>query len=274
MSNEIVKYEKQNNIQTMPRGKELSELLELSKTLATCPFYAKMGSGGVLAICLFARELNLPIMTCLNGGLYTFDGKVTLSAQLMNMMIVNAGHRADVFKLDENGCKIRFWRKDRRPGQGDTFEYEFTIEDARKAGYLTKTNWKNHLRDMLYSRCLSGGARKFMPDTLMNVYVRGEIIDDSFNDDHLENVMPEIEFPENQIEFQIQPDSSLILLEEIISKEEDPVATKQMILDFYAVQSLDQVPKEAVDKMIKKLTTKQTEKIVVNPEENLIEKVS
>lgn len=179
------------NVFSMPLGQELTQLIEVSKTLASCPFYQKMGAGGVLAVWLTARELNLPVMMCLNGGLYTFDGKVTMSAQLMNMMIVNAGHRADVIEISETACEIHFWRKD-RPKENSVFKYRFTIEHAHKAGYLTKDNWKKTPRDMLYSRCLSGGARKFMPDVLMNCYVFGEIEDANFNDSHLVNVIPDI----------------------------------------------------------------------------------
>jgi hypothetical protein len=158
----------------MPVGQEMDQIVAVCKVLATCPYYQKLGPGGVLAIYLTAREMNLPLMMCLNGGMYTFSGLVSLSAQLMNMMIVNAGHRADVIQLDEKVCKIRFWRSD-RPKDNCTFEYEYTIEMAAKAGYLGKDNWKKSPRDMVYSRCLSGGARKFMPDVIMNAYAIGEL---------------------------------------------------------------------------------------------------
>lgn len=175
---------------------EVQKIAEICKILAQSQFYQKMGPGGVLGIWLTAKELGLPVMTCLNGGLYTFDGKVTMSAQLMNMLIVNAGHRADVLKLDDTICEIRFVRRDRKKGEGDTFNYSFDLKKAEKGGLLSKDNWKKNPRDMLFSRCLSGGARKFMPDVLMNCYVFGEIIDENFNDDHLVNVMPEIALPQ------------------------------------------------------------------------------
>jgi hypothetical protein len=158
----------------MPVGQEMDQIISVCKVLATCPYYQKLGPGGVLAIYLTAREMNLPLMMCLNGGMYTFSGLVSLSAQLMNMMIVNAGHRADVLQLDDKVCRIRFWRSD-RPKDNCTFEYEFTIEVAAKAGYLGKDNWKKSPKDMLFSRCLSGGARKFMPDVIMNAYAIGEL---------------------------------------------------------------------------------------------------
>jgi hypothetical protein len=185
--------------QKMPTPSELQQFMNICNVLATTPFYAKMGAGGVLAIWLTAHELGLPPMMCLNGGMYTFSGAVTLSAQLMNMMIVNAGHRADVISLNHEGCKIRFVRTDRAKGEGDVFDYEFTMQDAIRAGYFgvagpngswikkPKDNWASSPRDMFYSRTLSGGARKFMPDVLMNCYVVGEMP----GDDDIKAPMPE-----------------------------------------------------------------------------------
>jgi hypothetical protein len=174
------------NFFSMPTPQEMEQLINFCKVMASSPFYQKIGPGGVMALYLTAKELNLPFMSSLNGGMYTFDGKVTLSAQFMNMMIVNAGHRADVIELNEKTCKIRFWRCD-RPKDNCTFEYEYNIQMAERAGYLKKQNWMSSPRDMLFSRCLSGGARKFMPDVLLSYYVQGEMGEE---DGHIEPVLP------------------------------------------------------------------------------------
>lgn len=182
--NDLVKFEKHaiqenayNPNRMVPSGKELMEVMETTKLLANCQYYQKLGPHGILAIWLTAREMGLPPMMCLNGGMYTFSGQVSLSAQMMNMMLVNSGHRADVLELSDTTCKIRFWRKD-RPKDNCTFEYAYTIEMARTAGLTNKANWKTNARDMLYNRCLSGGARKFMPDVIMGAYLIGELPDD------------------------------------------------------------------------------------------------
>lgn len=158
----------------VPSGKELMEIVETTKLLATCPYYQKLGGGGVLAIWLTAREMGLPPMMCLNGGMYTFSGQVTLSSKLMNMMIINAGHEAKVLEMNDNKCKIRFKRCD-RPKEDCTFDYEYTIQMAETAGLVNKQNWKTNRRDMLFNRCLSGGANKFMPDATMGAYLIGEM---------------------------------------------------------------------------------------------------
>jgi hypothetical protein len=183
MSNEVAKIEPKvlsemrKNVMTMPEAGELIQFTETAKLLSTCPYYQKLGPGGVLAIWLTAREMGLPPMTCLNGGMYTFSGAVTLSSQIMNMMIVKAGHRVDILTLNENKCHLRFHRSD-RSGEVSNFEYEYTMEMAQNAGLANKDNWKKNKRDMLFSRALSGGARKFMPDVIMNAYVHGEIIEE------------------------------------------------------------------------------------------------
>ena len=158
-----------------PSANEIGQITEFCKVLANTPFYQKLGMGGVMAIYLSSRELQLPFMACLNGGLYTFDGKVTMSAQLMNMMIVQKGHYVKIVENTEKCCKLHFVRTDRK--NDNTFDYEFNIEMAIKAGYMNKSVWKQHTRDMLFARALSGGARKFMPDVLMNCYVHGEILE-------------------------------------------------------------------------------------------------
>ena len=172
----------------MPSMQELEQLGRLCHTLAQAPFYAKLGPGGVLAIWLTARELKLPPMMCLNGGLHNIEGKVSMSAQLMNMMIINAGHEIEVLYLTDQGCAIRFTRV-KKNGSRKSDEYAFDMKDAQRAKYFgevaangavlskPKANWVMYPRDMFFARALSGGAKKFLPEVMMNCYVFGEIED-------------------------------------------------------------------------------------------------
>lgn len=61
--NEIVKAKNQN---LMPSHGEMQNFIQVAGILGNCPYYAKKGAGGVLAIWLAARELGLPVMMCLN----------------------------------------------------------------------------------------------------------------------------------------------------------------------------------------------------------------
>lgn len=169
---------------SMPSPQELTSLIEFCKVMANSPFYQKLGPGGVMAIYLTAKEYDLPFMACLNGGLHTFDGKVTFSALMIDALILKAGHTTEVLKLDDQSCRIRFTRGDRKHDKNyKPFEFEYTAEKAKKAGYLSKKNWQTSLDDMLYSRCLTGGARKHTPEVMVGVLVTGELVGDDRDGD-------------------------------------------------------------------------------------------
>lgn len=164
---------------SMPSSQEMQQLIEFCKVMASAPFYQKLGPGGVMAIYLTAKERNLPFMSCLNGGMHTFDGKITFSAILINAMIINEGHTADILHSDEKSCKILFTRGDRKNDpKYKPLEWEYTIKQAENAGYLKKLNWQTSPKDMLWSRCLTGGGRKHIPEVFIGVLAAGELVGD------------------------------------------------------------------------------------------------
>lgn len=248
MDSNIILHSRPNR--GVPSGKELMEIVETTKLLATCPYYQKLGGGGVLAIWLTAREMGLPPMMCLNGGMYTFSGQVTLSSKLMNMMIINAGHEAKILEMNDNKCKIRFKRCD-RPKEDCTFDYEYTHEMAQTAGLLNKTNWKTNKRDMLFNRCLSGGANKFMPDATMGAYLIGEMPGDG----HLIDTIPEnIEIEKEDVKpfyiedkkvaTTINAEQTLELVELLSGCDKEVQGNAlSFIKDKFKIEGLDQLPR-------------------------------
>lgn len=163
-----------SNTYFLPTHKEGEDTWNWAKMLATAPFYQKLGVGGVAAIILTARELRLPPMACLNGLLYSVDGKITMSGQLMNTMIANAGHEAKILHLDKHKCVIAFKRNSETQAQ----VYTFTMDDAKEAKLAHKDNWVKYPRDMLFNRCISAGARKYMPEVIGPYYTHDEIRQD------------------------------------------------------------------------------------------------
>lgn len=172
---------------------EMTRLVEICKTLAMAPFYQKLGPGGVLAIYLTAREMGLPPMFCLNGGLHNIEGKVVLSGQLINMMLVNAGYEVNFIEMTKTACEIEFVY----PGGKRRETFRYTVEDAKEAGYFgiqeidpgtgkafwkkkPKDNWIYHTLDMLFNRCITSGGRKFAPHVLGNSYGIGELDNDDY----------------------------------------------------------------------------------------------
>ena len=251
-------------INTMPSIQEMTQITEMCRVLATSPYYKNMGAGGVLSIWLTAREMGLPPMMCLNGGMYTFSGAVSLSAGLMNYLITSAGHRVEVIVLNEEGCTLKFIRGDRAEGQGDSMEYSFTKKDAERAGYLRKKNWLEHPRDMMFNRCLSGGARKYMPDAIMGAYIEGEIEKTEPKEYNERNYITEttltvdevaqITDQSPQIEESITPEQIVDMLE-LLKRTNEDYRTKfyNHLKNTYGDKSLALIPRKEYNKFITSL---------------------
>ncbi len=241
----------------IPLGKELEDLIFLCKTLSKCPYYQKMGESGILAIALNARELGLPLMMCLNGGMYTFSGQITLSSQLINMMIVNAGHRVSILKIDTQSCRLRFWRYD-RPIEENIFEYEYTIDMAAKAGLLHKDNWKKNPQDMLFARCISGGGKKFMSDVLMGVYSEAEIYEEDFKDSEIISINP----VHTQIENQCISEEQIKTLNDLIEQDIDKEELKKKITSRYI--SIEKIPLSKYEFTLNSIKQRQEKQKLIN----------
>lgn len=59
--------------------------------------------------------------------------------------------------------------------QGGEVPVTWTIEHAKKLGYLSKDNWKNFPRAMLRARCISEGIRTVYPGVVVGVYTPEEV---------------------------------------------------------------------------------------------------
>jgi len=104
-------------------------------------------------------------------SIYVVKGKPTLSAQLMGALILRAGHSYRVIESSNTRCEIEFRRKN-----GIVYRHEFAIEDAKRAGLGGQT-WQAYPKAMLFSRCMSAGARVAMPDVLAGMYTPEEMAD-------------------------------------------------------------------------------------------------
>lgn len=128
------------------------------------------GESKIFMVLLAARELGIAPMQALNGGLWNIQGKIEISARLMNSMIRRAGHTMEI-KANDKECTIKGKRKDTGEEQAETF----TIEMAQRAGLASRDVWKKYPEDMLYNRCMSRLARRLFPDVIGTAYVEGEI---------------------------------------------------------------------------------------------------
>lgn len=156
----------------VPSGDEMITIKSMAQAANDSKFFQTLNGGaGIMSIMLYARELGLPMMQCLFGGMHNIQGKVQISPQLMNSMIRQKGHRLEVDATNER-CIIKGVRCD----TGESQVASFSVEDARKAGiYKSGGAWEKYPEDMCFARALSRIARRLFPDVIGVSYVEGEI---------------------------------------------------------------------------------------------------
>ena len=144
---------------------------EQAKVLHDSGFFPKVikGPSQALAIMLAGRELGRGPMESLRS-IYIVNGATTISSGLMASMIWEAGHAYNIDKSTDTECQITFTRSN-----GQTYTHSFTIEDAKKAKLTGKDVWQGYAKAMLFNRCISAGARAFMPDVTRRMYTPEEM---------------------------------------------------------------------------------------------------
>jgi hypothetical protein len=158
----------QNNF---PSQMELQSVALIARTAHASGLYGGVGGEAkIMMILLAAKELGVGPCQALNGGIWSIQGKVEISARLMNGLIRRAGHSIKVVRSDDTCCTLLGTRSD-----GDFFETSFTMADAEKAGLANGNVWKKYPADMLYNRCMSRLARRLFSDVISECYVEGEI---------------------------------------------------------------------------------------------------
>jgi hypothetical protein len=152
------------------------------------------------AIMMVGRELSVPPMTALRQIYVTKKGVPALQAQLIGALIFRDGHTYRVKTLTTDECVIEFKRKEWTEWSTHTVTMAEAVEghwdsnwDYDKQKWTQKQPWKAFPKAMLFSRCLSAGARLYTPDSLLGMYTVEEITANSIvvegNDDAVDGVI-------------------------------------------------------------------------------------
>lgn len=162
--------------------KDIQETRALVDSLLKTKHYQRLGAEGIFAIIQKAKATNVNPLDALNGGMYYVQGKVEMSAFLMNQLIRQAGHS---ISKDEKSSDTECILHGKRADTGDTWTETFSIGDAKRAGiYREGTGWTKYPRNMLFARALSNLARMLFPDVIRGCYIEGEIEpNDNMQDD-------------------------------------------------------------------------------------------
>lgn len=154
-----------------PSNHEMMVYQTMAKQAVSSKMY-KGDESAVMMIMLAARELGIPPMQALNGGIHVIQGKVEISARMMSALIRKAGHKIIVKECSNTKCILFGMRSD----TGETNESPYTLDDAKQAGLVKPgSGWTKFPKDMCFARAMSRLARQLFSDIIGIGYVEGEI---------------------------------------------------------------------------------------------------
>lgn len=142
----------------------LAPVIELAQNLANTDFVPKGLRGSVTATAaaiLYGREVGLPPMTALTMT-HVVDGRPSMAAEGMRMLVFAAGH--EIALVEATGARVVM--RGRRRGSQEWTSIEWNLDMARAAGLASKSNWKNHPRQMLTARATTELCRVLFPDVI------------------------------------------------------------------------------------------------------------
>lgn len=153
----------------------LEEIGDLAGRIAGTDFVPDSFRNSVPAVAatiLTGRELGFAPMMALSS-LHSIKGKVGLSAEAMRALVLQAGHEIITTSSSSEKCTM----KGRRAGSEEWTEVTWTMGDARQAGLLNGSGWKNYPRQMLQARTSAELCRLAFPDVIRGLASIEEIVD-------------------------------------------------------------------------------------------------
>lgn len=99
--------------------------------------------------------------------LYVIDGKFAMYAELQRALVM-AHEKCEYMILLSNDGQEATWET-KRAGYPKPVQWNYTLEDAKQAGLLSKDNWRKHTKDMLNARASAALCRLVYPDILMGL---------------------------------------------------------------------------------------------------------
>ncbi len=157
----------------IPSDHEMAVYRTMADQAVSSKMYKNIGEkAGVMMIMLASRELGIPPMQALNGGLNIINGKVEISARMMSALIRKAGHQMVVKECTDTHCVLVGKRSD----TGESQESSFSVAEAQRAGLIKQGGgWTKFPKDMCFARAMSRLARQLFSDVIGMGYVEGEI---------------------------------------------------------------------------------------------------
>lgn len=189
---EITQVNKEQAIAKLDDFSNMPELLSYAQTLLNSkllPTSLKTAEA-VATVCITGKELGMGPMAALSN-VVVISGRPSLGVHAIGALLRKAGAATQTLedfvpvmglegteqegKVVDYRTTIRFMR----PYRDRIIEEDvsFTWKDATKMGLTEKPTWKSMPKIMTWSRCLSIGARRCVPDALLGMFEVAEVAD-------------------------------------------------------------------------------------------------
>jgi RecT family len=254
VENGKITHEEIMSKELIPAHDEMKTIELMAKHAIDSKHLEKIGGfPGAVAIALYARELGVPIMSALYGGIRPVLGKVEISPQMMNALIRKAGHNLQTKCHTNETCCIWGKRKDTAEEMLSTF----SIQDAKIAGiYKSGGAWEKYPKNMIYKSAISNLAKWLFPDVIGMSYVEGEIEkpEDEIQQSIIEGITESVDIVSNKsIEIEHVekiPIADAFMIDDLIGTDEE---YRQRILSHYKAEKFSDVPMGALKTILEKI---------------------
>jgi hypothetical protein len=152
--------------------KDVALLAESVAPTTFVPEALRNNIAGTAAAILYGREIGLPPMTTLQTT-HVIKGRVGISAEIQRALVLSAGHEIEYREVNSGRVVIA----GRRAGGVNWTEVAYSIDDAKTAGLLNNSNYRNNPTDMLIARASTRLCRMLFPDVIRGMASAEELED-------------------------------------------------------------------------------------------------
>lgn len=227
------------SVAIIPSKEEFEIIQTIAKAAADSKYFDKMGGlPGMLSIALYAREMGVPPLSALFGGMQNVMGKIQMSPEMMMSLIRQKGHKIEILECTDVICKIKGTRKD----TGESYTSSYSISEAEKAGLVKSgSGWSKNPSDMLFARASGRLKRRLFPDVATKAYCEGELEEAHVETNHKVQDTIEIEKNTDEMpkEIELVTTEQAQIINEIIGDDE---AYRSKLLNWLKIEAFHQLP--------------------------------